>query len=120
MKVEDFNINKGIFHFEIEDLDASFHSHPAVEVIFASKGRFSLVTEEASLDNLKFAIIDSNVNHRIFSASCTVSLLMLESYNSSLKDFLSDQRRVLSNGTYTTSQYKKYKTLFLDLKDFSI
>lgn len=88
MKIITFDPKQGIYNFELDELETEFYAHPAIEIIFAKKGHFSVETTTTTFSDIDFIIIDSNVKHRVFSDKCEVQLLMLESHNSILPDFL--------------------------------
>ena len=98
MKVLDFDITKGLFHFEIGDLNAQRHSHPTFEIVESLTGSFSLETDTERHDELSFALMDANISHRIISGEGRISILMIESYNDRLPHFLSGNNLATTNG----------------------
>ena len=88
MTIFEFDVKKGIYHFKFDDLNTETHSHPVVEIINTTKGTFSLEINNKKIDQLNFAIIDANVKHKIISDNCTTQILMVESHNTILNDFL--------------------------------
>lgn len=103
MKVLNFDITKGIYHFEISDLNTEFHSHPVIEIVRAIEGEFCLETESDIYKNLTFSIIDPNLKHRISSDNVVVEVLMVESHNDILDNFLKKHSFNLVNGIYNES-----------------
>lgn len=104
MKVLDFNINKGLFHFEISDLNAKHHTHPTFEIVQALTGGFSLETDTTRHDHLNFAIIEANIPHKIVSREAHINLLMIESHNELLSVFLSENNLAPINGLFVGSK----------------
>ncbi len=100
MKVFNFDIKKGIYSFEINDLNSENHSHPTIEIIYAIHGSFSLETGGQKETNVTFAIIDSNLRHKIISQNCTAKLLMIESNNELFGSFLKQDEIQLINGMF--------------------
>ncbi len=88
MKIIKFDTQNGIYNFQLDELEADLHAHPIVEVILALEGDFSVETTDSQYSALNFLLIDANVKHRVFSKECKVQMLMLESNNSLLAEFL--------------------------------
>lgn len=88
MKVEGFNINRGLYIFEFDDFETEFHSHPAIEVIIAKTGHFALWTDNLTVDNLKFAIISANHRHKISLKKGEFKIIMIEHHNKLVVDNL--------------------------------
>lgn len=88
MTVEEFNINKGLYIFEFDDLETEFHSHPTVEIIIAREGDFTLWTDTETHSQLKFAIISANQKHKLSATNCKLKILMIEHHNSLVVDHL--------------------------------
>lgn len=78
MLVQKFDTEKGVYVFELVDFETDFHSHPALEVIYAIDGNFSVSTSNTTENNLTFAIISSNVLHSVSALNCRLKLSMLE------------------------------------------
>lgn len=116
MNVITFDIIKGIYHFALEHLNTSFHSHPVVEIVKAEKGCFSLESPERTLKSLVFAIIDANTKHKIVAENASLVILMLESNNTILKDFLSKNDLSLDNGVCTKTHFDDKDGLFFKIK----
>tara|TARA_Y100000815_G_scaffold175481_1_gene159728 strand:- start:41728 stop:42441 length:714 start_codon:yes stop_codon:yes gene_type:complete len=86
--VEEFNTNKGIYIFEFDELDTEFHSHPAIEIIIAKNGCFTLWTDSNIHKNLKFAIISANQKHKLYSINCKLKVIMIEHHSRLVVDKL--------------------------------
>ena len=80
MKVIEFDQKKGIFSFELEELDAQFHAHPAVEILFSKEGNLEIKTQEAVYSKVSFAVIGANVPHQVFAKEGLIKLLMVEGH----------------------------------------
>lgn len=78
MRVLNFDIDKGVFRFELEEISTDFHAHPAIEIVLASHGSFTLNTPEKAYPNLNFAVIRANQKHSIEAVDCQIKLVMLE------------------------------------------
>ncbi len=119
MKILEFNIKKGIFHYVTNNLNIDTHSHPALEVLIAKKGKFSIETDFGKKTNLTFAIIDANVNHKIYCEQNEREVLLIECNNAKLKEFLFNSGIKLKNGIFTSTELTNRDELINDLLDFS-
>jgi len=119
MKINDFDIKKGIYSFEFNELNTESHSHPVVEIINAISGTFSLQTNGGINENLVFAIIDSNTKHKVISNNCSVRILMVESHNAQLSKFFHIEEILFQNGIFVKTNFAKKDTLFSEIKNLS-
>ena len=119
MKVLDFDIKRGIFHFEVGSLISNHHAHPVVEVVNATEGSFLLETNTLKQEQLTFAIIDANVKHRVVAECGKIELLMVESYNTILRTFLSDNGLSLSGGMFTANSDKEKQEVLYRIKQLA-
>ena len=119
MKIHDFDIKKGIYSFEFNELYTESHSHPVVEIIKATKGTFSLQSNGQINENLVFAIIDSNIEHKIVSKNCSFRMLMVESHNSQLSEFLRNEGITFQNGFFFKTNFMKKNELFSEVKNLA-
>ncbi len=120
MKIYDFDTKKGIYHFQFDDLTTENHAHPVIEIIYATSGTFSLRSNEQMHQNITFAIIDSNIEHKVESKDCVVEVLMIESYNLQLSTFLTDKKVILQNGIFIQSNFEEKHQFLLETRDFAI
>ncbi|MBW1299015.1 helix-turn-helix domain-containing protein [Aquimarina litoralis] len=120
MKIYDFDIKKGIYSFEFNELNTESHSHPVVEIIDAINGNFSLEVKGQVYNNLVFATIDANTKHKVISQNCTVRILMIESHNSQLYNFLKSRDFKFDNGVYTKTSFVKKDDLFSAIKTLAM
>lgn len=118
MKVITFDIKRGIYNFILDELETEFHAHPAVEIIIAKKGLFSIETPDEMIPDLDFVIIDSNLKHRVFSKNCHVQLLMFESYNSLFFDFLKQKGIELEDGIFVRTNGENNSEFFNEMLSF--
>lgn len=79
MKILRFDVKNGIYEFEMTSFVSGFHAHPAMEVILAQDGVFSIATATATYPDLRLAILPPNLPHRFSQETGRVRLLMLES-----------------------------------------
>ena len=103
MKILEFDIKKGVFHYITYDLEVDTHSHPAVEFIKAKKGTFSIETDFGKQNNLNFAIIDANIKHKMTSEQNEIEFLLIECNNAKLKEYLFNRDIELKNGVFTST-----------------
>jgi AraC-like DNA-binding protein len=119
MKILKFDIKKGIFHYITNDLIIDTHSHPALEILKAKKDKFSIETDFGKLNNLTFAIIDANLNHKVYSEQNEREVLLIECNNAKLKEFLFNCGIKLKNGIFTSTELADRDELMHDLLNFS-
>lgn len=100
MKVEDFNTDKGLYVFKLDDLETEFHSHPAIEIIIAKQGTFTLWTEYAEHQSLKFAVLEANKKHKLSSTECELKVIMIEHHKRFVKDSLEMNGINIDKGFY--------------------
>lgn len=119
MKILKFDIKKGIFHYKINNLSVDIHSHPAMEIIKAKKGKFSIETDFGKQNNLVFAIIDANINHKTVAEQNEIEYLLIECNTTMLKIFLFNRGIKLKNGVFTSTELTNTVELIQDLLNFS-
>ncbi|RNC87863.1 MAG: AraC family transcriptional regulator [Winogradskyella sp.] len=119
MKIYGFDIKKGIYDFEFNELNTESHSHPVVEIINATDGSFALISNELTHENLVFAIIESNTKHKIIAKNCSVKILMIESYNYYLHKFLKSKGIIFQNGAFLKTSFLSKNQLFSEIKDLA-
>lgn len=100
MKVIEFNIEKGLYHFQIEGLVTEIHSHPAMEIVIADSGEFELSTATSTYHNLTSAIIDANIPHSIYANDCLLNTVMIEHHSSAVEEVLSEFDIYLNDGIF--------------------
>lgn len=120
MKILEIDINKGIFHVELNDLKVVTHSHPAVEIIKAKKGNFTLETNFGKYSDLTFAIIDANINHKLLTEQYEIEVLLIESNNTKLKDFLFNCGIKLKNGIFSSIEVTDRDKIMSDLYNYAV
>lgn len=112
MKIAIFDIEKGIYLTQLESIEADFHSHPAMEIIVADKGTFNLSTKEATYTGLKFAVIESNILHKLSFKNADIKILLVEHRDVSIIKFLHSIKISLTNGMYVIREDSN--KLFID------
>jgi len=88
MQVEDFNISKGIYVFNVPDFETGFHSHPALEIVIAKRGKFALAVGNSHYENIRFACIEANKKHKLIATGCLVKIIMIEHHKAFIGDYL--------------------------------
>jgi AraC-like DNA-binding protein len=76
MKLLQFNLAQGLYAFELEHLETTWHAHPAFEVILALEGYFEFALSNQKAQQATFAIVPKNVTHRVITHSKTLFLLI--------------------------------------------
>lgn len=118
MKILKFDIKKGVFHYFTNDLNIDTHSHPTLEILSSKNGTFSIETDFGTQTNLTFAIIDANLNHKVYCKENEREVLLIESYNLILKEFLTRYEINLINGIYASKVFKYTNILIPELLEF--
>ena len=116
MNVFEFDIEQGIYHFELSDLSSRTHSHPTIEVVYATKGMFSIVSPTVQEEQATFAIIQPNVQHSINGQGCELKVLMIESYNDLLHAYLETSGIPLKDGVFCSND--EHGQLFTEIETF--
>ncbi len=77
MTVHQFN-QEGVSVFTESNLVTALHAHPALEVIIAKAGDFTLKTVGQSLENIQFGFIEPNCQHLLQAENSTIEIIMIE------------------------------------------
>lgn len=78
MEVKLFDIKTGIYHFVEADLITDFHSHPAIEIVIAKNGYFSVVSTGVVYQQVNVAVIKSNKIHALKANNCVCEIILIE------------------------------------------
>lgn len=105
MTVIDFNLEKGLYVFQLDDFETHLHSHPTIEVLLAEKGKFSLSTKDSAHNELTFAVIDCNILHKIVAKDCQLKIVMIEHNTSFVYKTLSHYNISLRDSLYLQDDY---------------
>ncbi|GAA3519325.1 helix-turn-helix transcriptional regulator [Aquimarina addita] len=119
MEIHDFDIKKGIYNFVFSELNTENHSHPVVEVINAINGTFSLEVNGQIVENLVFAIIGCNIKHKVVSLDCNLRILMIESHNLLLSNFLNSKNITFENGAFLKTKFSLKDVLIAEIKNLA-
>ena len=111
MKIHEFNIEKGVYKFELDEMKTEIHSHPTFEIIFSNRGGINLEVKSQKYANISLAIIEPNEPHKIEFKEANVVVLMIECNAEYLKKILSTFDIVFSNGIYTEHRSNNRKEL---------
>lgn len=119
MKVCEFDIIKGFYKFEMEQIETECHTHPVFEILLAQKGDFELNTGKNKLTKLTFAIVDKNKKHSIATSNAILSVIMCEVNNKILEEYFRTLGVVLLDGVYCSSNKKDELELFAKIELFA-
>ena len=119
MQVKCFDSSAGRYHFVLEGIVTSSHAHPVAEVILAREGTFDLSLGEQLLSGLRFAIICPNEIHRLSAEACMLEILMLESYNDTLEQYLQSSGMSPTGGCWLLPKGKDAAEAFASLLAFA-
>lgn len=117
MRIEQFDPEKGLYIFEISDLNTEPHSHPAIEILFAQHGTFTLHTPLFYANNLTFAVIDSNIRHQISADNSLIRLVMIEHHHTLTHRILATSGIDTHYSVATAESEEYYQSLFSDIID---
>jgi AraC-like DNA-binding protein len=101
--IEEFNTYKGIYIFEFDNFESEFHSHPAIEIVIAKTGQFTLWTDTEIHTKLTFAIIPANQKHKLSSTNCNHRIIMIEHHDRLVFNNLKLDEICLSKGYFSQS-----------------
>ena len=104
MKVHEFDINKGIYKFELDEIQTEIHSHPAFEIMFSRSGGIELEIENCKYRNIALAIIEPHKPHKVKYQKDKILVLMIECNGEHLQKLLSKFDILLSKGIYVDNQ----------------
>lgn len=108
MNIIKFDVEKGIYITELENFHSDLHSHPAAEIIFAETGTFELLVNNTTYKELTFAIVKSNVPHKVSFVNCKAHILIVEHRDRLLKTLFAKKDIAISDGLFTsTGHFKK-------------
>ncbi|MBV6646537.1 MAG: helix-turn-helix transcriptional regulator [Cyclobacteriaceae bacterium] len=115
MKVLEFDTSKGLYAFQFYALETEFHRHPAIEMVIAEKGYFDLSTEKATYNNLSFAVIDSNVKHKLAVSGNPIKVVVIEHHRNQVKEILAQFKIQLRDGLHIHIETNDSEPNFEDL-----
>lgn len=113
MKIHEFDIRKGIYKFELEEIKTEFHAHPAIEILYSESGEIEIEIDNCVHQNIFFAMIAANKLHKVTYKTGTILMLMLECNVPQLHDLLFEFDIVLRNGLHLDAQ-KNDRTTVMD------
>ncbi len=117
MKIHKFDINKGIYQFELNELETTVHSHPAFEIIFSKNRGIELEIGNTTYLNASFVILEPNTLHKVKYNEANVLVVMMECNTVFLQKFLSKFDINLSKGVYVEKEVKDRTVLIQELID---
>jgi AraC-like DNA-binding protein len=104
VKTTIFDIVKGVYLSEVNEINTEMHMHPAVEIIVAKEGTFSIASNTLKLNGLKIAIIKENTLHSLNCSNCRIEILLIERHSKFVKQFLSELSIHLEDDIFTESE----------------
>ncbi len=78
MIIRQFNTELGLYSFTEKGVQTALHAHPALELMVARQGRFSLRFSDAQLNDLRLAVVGPNVAHAVEASQCTMDIILVE------------------------------------------
>ncbi len=116
MNILNFDTHRGLYLFDLTELETELHSHPAIEIIVASTGNFSFSTAEHHYEKVTFAVVDRNVAHKIsINANSSVRMAMIEYHDLLVIGKLSVNGFLLDNGHCCQTDVSNHLKLLTDL-----
>lgn len=108
MKIRSFDTVSGIYEFQLEQLEAGWHAHPAMEIIIAADAGLQVEIGNNRYADLAFAIIDANVVHRVYSKD-NLRLWMVEGSVHTRRAFYQALDLSLEQGGYVQQRLSEEK-----------
>jgi len=115
MKLLEFDRERGIFNFELEEINTQFHVHPATEIIFSDTGNLTIETSTRIFLDVSLAVIPANVNHKIKSDKNHIQLLMVECDFSFLQDIFRQNKVDFLDEIFVQKKKNKPIPIFADI-----
>lgn len=109
MKIYEFDTEKGIYKFELDQMKTEIHSHPVFEFMFSKNGGINLEVSNQKYRNISLAIIEPNKPHKIEFKKANIIVFMIECNVESLKKILLKFDMVLSQGIYADNKTQERK-----------
>ena len=109
MKIQKFDIQKGIYEFKLDEMKTEFHSHPAYEIVFSKSGGIDLETKNRRYKDVSLAIIAPNHAHKIEFKKPEVLVLMIECSTKHFENTVAGYGIVLSGGVYADNKTEERK-----------
>lgn len=78
MTISQFDTEKGLYAFTENNLVTQMHSHPALEILMAKEGSFSLSTPHQNLEHLRMAVVQPNQRHAFNGPACSCDFIFTE------------------------------------------
>ena len=78
MTIRQFDVQNGRYAFRESNLVTEFHAHPALELIVATEGSFSLSAPGIQLTDIRAALISPNRLHAFHGEHCTCDFFFFE------------------------------------------
>jgi AraC-like DNA-binding protein len=111
MKIHEFDIRKGIYKFEIDEIETEFHAHPAAEILYSQSGEIEIEIDNCVHQNIFFAVIEANKLHKVKYKTSNILILMVECNVQHLKNSLLETGIILRNGLHIDHQKNDWTEL---------
>jgi len=111
MKIHEFNIEKGIYKFELDEMSTHRHAHPAFELIFSKSGGINLEVGNHQFQEVSMAIIAPNIPHKIAFQGDHILVLMMECNAEYFSSLLSIFNISLTEGYFIDKQVQNRQGL---------
>jgi AraC-like DNA-binding protein len=100
MRIVDFDIDKGFYLSTISNIETEWHSHPAIELVYAKSGGLDVNTTNGYYRNVRLAIFDANSLHRIKVENCNTDVFLIEYRDYSVRSILQTYNIDISEGAF--------------------
>ena len=101
MKIKTFDTARGVYDFELDNLESEAHAHPAAEIIWTEKGTFTLLANGQKNEGLTRAILLPNVSHQLIATDAILNVIMIECYNPELAAYFEQMEITFKQGVST-------------------
>lgn len=78
MTIQQFDIEGGIYRFSEQNLVVQRHAHPALEILLAREGAFTLTLGNEIFHHLSWGMVKANQPHALDAGTCSLDIIMIE------------------------------------------
>lgn len=103
MLVKTFDLEKGLYQFQIAQLEGDFHAHPAAEILYAIEGDFRLDTPNGGFEHCQWAIVPANAPHKVNAQKGTFQIVLIEKGQQALREFLASAGAAFEDRVLTSA-----------------
>jgi AraC-like DNA-binding protein len=103
MRIDDFDIENGFYLSSVANIETEWHSHPAIEFVYAKSDGLDVNTMNGDHKDVRLAIFDANSLHKIKLENCDAVIFIIEYRDYSVRRILQTYNIDISVGSYIAS-----------------